>query len=72
LLEYLHALMHMLALQRPALPEVANALMPATLAEALRVDAMCPFYELSGDQFLERVEARRRESAEQRSLSSGA
>ena len=63
LIEYLHALMHMIALERPALPEVASALMPDLLAEALRVEAGCPFYELSDDEFLERVEARRAGSA---------
>lgn len=59
LLEYLHAVMHLLGTGRQQLPEVVASLLQVELAAALPQDAGRPFHELERDEFLKRVELAR-------------
>jgi hypothetical protein len=59
LLEYLHALMRLLATGRAQLPEVVNGLMRGDLTPLIPRDLGGPFYDLEPEAFLAAVEAKR-------------
>lgn len=60
LLEYLHLLTHELAHGRLRDPAALKALLPEKLSRFLAPDGARAFYDLSGDEFLARIEAQRR------------